>query len=356
MLESGYTYNDKRGIFFDLFTILGSAQQSTDLNELYSLYNLEVNSRITAAYYRLCSFIKENDRDVRAFFFITKQPATLFEHLFGKDIESIKSLDDITQKIMESDAENLIIDALAYYDINNSFDREFYQNIIKDEAMFMNFLNGIEVSADHKWELLTLLRSPQYAVKCLIQFIEKVYKELELEYDTLKDLRKELEKQIRTAIDDNRMNGILKENCERLPGFCEATTVDSAISSSLFMPLRIGFIFADNRKKVIAFVGYDYFRCLEAENALMDESFSVAFKAFNDSTRARIIDVLYTKECYNGELSRMLNVPMSSLTHHLDILLSAGYVTRRLEGKRTYYKLNPVQFISASKLLRRYGE
>ena len=60
MLESGYTYNDKRGIFFDLFKILGSAQQSTDLNELYSLYNLEVNSRITAAYYRLCSFIKEN--------------------------------------------------------------------------------------------------------------------------------------------------------------------------------------------------------------------------------------------------------------------------------------------------------
>lgn len=70
--------------------------------------------------------------------------------------------------------------------------------------------------------------------------------------------------------------------------------------------------------------------------------------ALGDSKRIQIFALLYKDEHYLKELADALELSSSTLSHHMDILQSAGLVKMRAKGKRVYYSLNPqeIQFIA----------
>lgn len=76
------------------------------------------------------------------------------------------------------------------------------------------------------------------------------------------------------------------------------------------------------------------------------------FKAFCDEKRLRIIDLLKNGELCVCVLTEKMNMPQSSLSHHMKILCDAGIVTGRDEWKWTYYSLNKEMFLYASELLK----
>jgi len=72
-----------------------------------------------------------------------------------------------------------------------------------------------------------------------------------------------------------------------------------------------------------------------------DELYDLAelFKVFGDSTRIRILFVLFGSEVCVCDLAETLNMTQSAVSHQLKILKQAKLVTGRREGKSVIYSL-----------------
>ena len=69
--------------------------------------------------------------------------------------------------------------------------------------------------------------------------------------------------------------------------------------------------------------------------------FSLAdfFKIFGDSTRIRILFVLYETELCVCDIAQMLGMNISAISHQLRVLKQARLVKFRRAGKNVYYSL-----------------
>ena len=63
------------------------------------------------------------------------------------------------------------------------------------------------------------------------------------------------------------------------------------------------------------------------------------FKVFGDSTRIRILYVLFEAEVCVCDLAQALNMTQSAISHQLKILKQAKLVKSRREGKSVFYSL-----------------
>ncbi|MBR3645176.1 MAG: winged helix-turn-helix transcriptional regulator [Lachnospiraceae bacterium] len=73
------------------------------------------------------------------------------------------------------------------------------------------------------------------------------------------------------------------------------------------------------------------------EEELMD--LAELFKVFGDSTRIRILYVLFQQEVCVCDLAECLNMTQSAISHQLKILKQNKLVKSRREGKSIYYSL-----------------
>lgn len=63
------------------------------------------------------------------------------------------------------------------------------------------------------------------------------------------------------------------------------------------------------------------------------------FKVFGDSTRIRILFVLFEAEVCVCDLAKVLNITQSAISHQLRILKANKLVNSRREGKSVFYSL-----------------
>ena len=66
---------------------------------------------------------------------------------------------------------------------------------------------------------------------------------------------------------------------------------------------------------------------------------SELFKVFGDSTRIRILFVLFEEEVCVCDLAEQLNMTQSAISHQLRVLKQMKLVKNRREGKTVYYSL-----------------
>lgn len=64
------------------------------------------------------------------------------------------------------------------------------------------------------------------------------------------------------------------------------------------------------------------------------------FKALNDETRRKIIELLKDKDMNAGEIADEFNISKPSISHHLDILKRADLITSEKKGQFVEYSLN----------------
>lgn len=72
-----------------------------------------------------------------------------------------------------------------------------------------------------------------------------------------------------------------------------------------------------------------------------DELYDLAelFKVFGDSTRIRILTVLFGEEMCVCDIAETLQMNQSAVSHQLKILKNAGLIRNRRSGKQVYYAL-----------------
>ena len=78
-----------------------------------------------------------------------------------------------------------------------------------------------------------------------------------------------------------------------------------------------------------------------AETIREEEAYDLAdlFKIFGDSTRIRILFVLFDRELCVNDLAGALNITQSAISHQLRILKQNKLVKSRRSGKSVFYAL-----------------
>jgi len=67
---------------------------------------------------------------------------------------------------------------------------------------------------------------------------------------------------------------------------------------------------------------------------------NAVFKALNDPTRRKILELLQDRDMTAGEIVEQFNISGPSISHHLDLLKQANLVTAEKDGQYIYYSLN----------------
>lgn len=98
--------------------------------------------------------------------------------------------------------------------------------------------------------------------------------------------------------------------------------------------------------------GEDLCKCLVIHNDIIErvkgnilkeeESYNLAelFKVFGDNTRVKIIQALSLDEMCVCDISYLLHMSQSAISHQLKVLRTAKLVKARREGKIAYYSLD----------------
>ena len=79
-------------------------------------------------------------------------------------------------------------------------------------------------------------------------------------------------------------------------------------------------------------------RLLPPEERLYD--LAEVFRVFGDTTRIRILYVLFERELCVCDIAKLLGMTQSAVSHQLRILKDANLVGNRREGKTIYYFLS----------------
>jgi DNA-binding transcriptional ArsR family regulator len=75
-------------------------------------------------------------------------------------------------------------------------------------------------------------------------------------------------------------------------------------------------------------------------------------KAFANSTRLRMLDLLGKRDWASSELQENLGISKANLSQHVAVLKAAGIVAARRDGKAVYFSLTMPEVKSACQLIR----
>ena len=67
---------------------------------------------------------------------------------------------------------------------------------------------------------------------------------------------------------------------------------------------------------------------------------NILFKAFNDTIRREILEILKERNMSAGDISERFDVGKPTISHHLDLLRQANLVSSEKEGQFVIYSLN----------------
>ena len=89
----------------------------------------------------------------------------------------------------------------------------------------------------------------------------------------------------------------------------------------------------------------------DLENEILDRQVLIC-KAFANSTRLHILDLLGKRDWSAAEIQQELGISKANLSQHAMVLRSAGIVVRRREGKQVYFSLAMPEVKKACQLIQ----
>ena len=87
------------------------------------------------------------------------------------------------------------------------------------------------------------------------------------------------------------------------------------------------------------------------ENEILERQVLIC-KAFANSTRLHILDLLGKRDWSAAEIQKELGISKANLSQHAMVLRSAGVVVRRREGKNVYFSLAMPEVKKACQLIQ----
>ncbi|MBZ5665405.1 MAG: metalloregulator ArsR/SmtB family transcription factor [Acidobacteriia bacterium] len=115
--------------------------------------------------------------------------------------------------------------------------------------------------------------------------------------------------------------------------------VTTAVSRQQLIPSDDGPTMKKDRKR------------FDVENEILERQVLIC-KAFANSTRLHILDLLGKRDWSAAEIQQELGISKANLSQHAMVLRSAGVVVRRREGKQVYFSLAMPEVKKACQLIQ----
>ncbi|RXJ04378.1 ArsR family transcriptional regulator [Anaerobacillus alkaliphilus] len=207
---------------------------------------------------------------------------------------------------------------------------------VEDPATLAPFIKEMNFPEVEKWKLTYLCANAEDSKKRLVQLIEGFYlqyflPELELltqiHYDSLLELESEL-------IDDpqQKIAKLLRidydYNQEKII-FIPSYFYDSSSCTS----------YQDESQQLFFVYGVRSIH-INLHEKLNEEKLYERFKALADENRMKMIKILNSTPCSGYELAHKLGLSNSTISHHVSILSSQGFLSITKQEKKNLYTVN----------------
>ena len=251
---------------------------------------------------------------------------------------TLSSIDDMIKKIFCVPAEELTARFVFCFDRKNEFN--FYRALTADIVKATKYINSMSISDASKNALLSaLIDSEGYKKKAL----EIAYKAKEVTLDIYKSNADYINSGFKVFKDEKKIRACLEK--------AEITEKDSdlVIAPTFINSTIVKCFDYDSRQYfILGFVFYNDFAEYLARNITL--TLEDVGRLFSDKTRCDAVNRLKEKECYLAELAGALGVPNNTLHYHMELLMDAGTVLCRVQGRRIYYRINEKYFEALKKL------
>mgnify|MGYP000895448149 CR=1 FL=1 len=194
---------------------------------------------------------------------------------------------------------------------------------LPDEKSIIEFLKQLDIPNEEKWFILELLMQPDYWISQLLEIVTLNIPAYEKAVAAVKTPLKKLLSRFSP-----------RENTVLLKLFFTAPH-DTTIYPSLSAPLlEAGFYTRGYQGLLI-----EELTKQKGSSDVEKETLLRQLKSLSDKSKLDILCALKTSSKYNLELSEALNLSPSTMSHHMNVLLTCGLVTVEKMDGRVYYCL-----------------
>ncbi|MEW9093786.1 MAG: winged helix-turn-helix domain-containing protein [Clostridiaceae bacterium] len=233
----------------------------------------------------------------------------------------IYSLDNITDDQFKS----IILDVY-----NEMFEDEKTIDSISTLNNIMEFLKGLDLKENTKWNLMVILNDPKKYYKTLIKIIEdnrnaynEAYKVIE------KPLSKLLSNYIK-YVNSNKceiLNNIIKDNDNEI----------SVIPTLAFGASLVEFKNTYFMGVLYELISKECINCMGRKGELV-----LKLKALSDKSKLEIISLLKDGSKYSLEIAEALKLTPATVSYHMSSLVEFSMVVVEKKQGRVYYHLNKI--------------
>ena len=255
-----------------------------------------------------------------------------------KEKATLGRIDDMIEKIFCVPAKELAAKFVFCFDRKNEFD--FYRTLTRDTVKATKYINSMSISDGSKNALLSaLIDNEGYKKKAL----EIAYRAKEVTLDIYKSNEDYINYGFKIFNDEKKIRTCL-EKAEITEKGSDLVIAPTFINSTIVKC----FGYDSRQYFILGFVFYNDFTEYLARNITL--TLEDVGRLFSDKTRCDAVSRLKEKECYLAELAGALGVPNNTLHYHMELLMDAGAVLCRVQGRRIYYRLNGKYFEAFKKL------
>ncbi len=224
------------------------------------------------------------------------------------------------------------LDTLTDSDINAEiieiykelFSSDFLPQQVETMDDIIAFWDATSLSQSTKWQLTKLMQTPKAHIVRIIKQIEENLPAFEQAYDEIKQPIKRLTTMYQQSVTD-KQNEVFSNLVDSFP---EAR----AVYPTLAVPISM--LIISNR------CYYGLLTPLVTKNGsspYQTEQLLTCMKALSDSSKLSVLRSLKESSKYNMEIAQQLGLTAATMSHHLNVLLSCGFVGIKRQGNRIYY-------------------
>lgn len=282
-----------------------------------------------------------------------------------------KNYSDITE---EEFLKNIITSVVANVHVNNEGDERFatiedgtyknsnwdLNNIKIDFNDIFELLEASTYTDSTRLEILRIIKNPKESREKFIKLFSKIEKIIKKHLHLVEERINNLYDFLNTDEGKKKLEETFRINEENFLGINEELKKDGRDLD--YITLYVGVcgynsgsikISVEEDSIPWAGIGLILFELSDLKEGAKHNSNKIIdmTKALGDRTRFKILEVLMERPYYLKELAEKLDTSSASLSHHINLLFQADFITLKVEDRKSYYCLNKKAFEGLGKML-----
>lgn len=203
---------------------------------------------------------------------------------------------------------------------------EMSSELLEGTGNIAETLQASGLSDKAKWQATALLQQPKQRLQPVFDAINANLPAFDYAYSKVKSDVEPLLADLEERVASNTLPEVISQVVDASPHVRIVPSLTSGLGILMYEKSCIVGLFVAE-----VFAGQD--------EELSKTEAVLAAKALSDANRLEILRALKDGEMYNLEIARMLDLTPATTSHHMNALLSAGFVKGTVKNGKAYYRL-----------------